>query len=295
MLEAVLVPKSRDLGDGFMVRRALPAAERRMVGPFVFFDQMGPATFHPNQGLAVRPHPHIGLATVTYLFEGVIMHRDSLGTVQAIRPGEVNWMTAGRGLVHSERTPAELRATGSRAFGIQVWVALPREHEETAPAFAHFAAHDLPVVEDAGARTRIIVGELFGEQSPVETLSEMFYAELDLKAGRSFVLKPEYAERAAYVAEGDVLYGDQPFGAGQMLVFSAGGDERIAAATNSRLMLLGGEPVGPRFMWWNFVSSRKERIDEAAEDWKAGRFPPVPGETEFIPLPEKPPRPVDYP
>jgi redox-sensitive bicupin YhaK (pirin superfamily) len=295
MLEAVLVPKSRDLGDGFMVRRALPAAERRMVGPFVFFDQMGPAAFHPNQGLAVRPHPHIGLATVTYLFEGVIMHRDSLGTVQAIRPGEVNWMTAGRGIVHSERTPAELRTTGSRAFGIQVWVALPREHEETEPAFAHFAAHDLPVVEDTGARTRIIVGELFGEQSPVETLSEMFYAELDLKAGRSFVLKPEYAERAAYVAEGDVLYGDKPYSAGQMLVFSSGAEERIAAATNSRLMLLGGEPVGPRFMWWNFVSSRKERIDEAAEDWKAGRFPAVPGETEFIPLPEKPPRPVDYP
>ena len=295
MLEAVLVPKSRDLGDGFMVRRALPAAERRMVGPFVFFDQMGPAAFHPNQGLTVRPHPHIGLATVTYLFEGVIMHRDSLGTVQAIRPGEVNWMTAGRGIVHSERTPAELRATGSRAFGIQVWVALPREHEETEPAFAHFAAKDLPVIEDAGSRTRVIVGELFGAQSPVATLSEMFYAELDLKAGRSFVLKPEYAERAAYVAEGDVLYGDQPFGAGQMLVFSSGAEERLSAATNSRLMLLGGEPVGPRFMWWNFVSSSKERIDRAADDWQAGRFPPVPGETEFIPLPERAQRPVDYP
>jgi redox-sensitive bicupin YhaK (pirin superfamily) len=295
MLEAVLVPKSRDLGDGFMVRRALPAAERRMVGPFVFFDQMGPAAFHPNQGLTVRPHPHIGLATVTYLFEGVIMHRDSLGTVQAIRPGEVNWMTAGRGIVHSERTPAELRTTGSRAFGIQVWVALPREHEETAPAFAHFGAQDLPVIEDAGARTRMIVGELFGAQSPVETFSEMFYAELDLKAGRSFVLKPEYAERAAYVAEGDVLYADKPYSAGQMLVFSAGGEERLAAATNSRLMLLGGEPVGSRFMWWNFVSSSKARIDQAADDWQAGRFPPVPGETEFIPLPERPARPVDYP
>ncbi len=295
MLEAVLVPKSRDLGDGFMVRRALPAAERRMVGPFVFFDQMGPAAFHPNQGLTVRPHPHIGLATVTYLFEGVIMHRDSLGTVQAIRPGEVNWMTAGRGIVHSERTPAELRTTGSRAFGIQVWVALPREHEETAPAFAHFGAQDLPVIEDAGARTRMIVGELFGAQSPVETYSEMFYAELDLKAGRSFVLKPEYAERAAYVAEGDVLYADKPYRAGQMLVFSAGAEERISAAGNSRLMLLGGEPVGPRFLWWNFVSSSKARIDQAADDWQAGRFPPVPGETELIPLPERPARPVDYP
>jgi redox-sensitive bicupin YhaK (pirin superfamily) len=295
MIEALIVPKSRDLGDGFMVRRALPAAERRMVGPFVFFDQMGPVAFHASQGLTVRPHPHIGLATVTYLFEGVIMHRDSLGTVQAIRPGEVNWMTAGRGIVHSERTPAELRATGSRAFGIQVWVALPREHEETEPAFAHFAAHDLPVIEDAGARTRVIVGELFGAQSPVATLSEMFYAELDMKAGRSFVLKPEYTERAAYVAEGEVLYGDKPYGAGQMLVFSAGSEERIAAATASRLMLLGGEPVGPRFMWWNFVSSRTERIDQAAEDWKAGRFPPVPGETDFIPLPDRPAPKVDYP
>ncbi len=295
MLEALITPRSRDIGDGFMVRRALPAAERRMVGPFVFFDQMGPVAFHPNQGLTVRPHPHIGLATVTYLFEGVIMHRDSLGTVQAIRPGEVNWMTAGRGIVHSERTPAELRATGSRAFGIQVWVALPREHEETAPAFAHFGAKDLPVLEDAGTRTRVIVGELFGEQSPVETFSEMFYAELDLKAGRSFVLKPEYSERAAYVAEGSVLYADKPYSAGQMLVFSAGADERIAAATDSRLMLLGGEPVGPRFLWWNFVSSSKARIDQAADDWQAGRFPPVPGETEFIPLPERPAKPVDYP
>jgi redox-sensitive bicupin YhaK (pirin superfamily) len=295
VLEALITPRSRDIGDGFMVRRALPAAERRMVGPFVFFDQMGPVAFHPNQGLTVRPHPHIGLATVTYLFEGVIMHRDSLGTVQAIRPGEVNWMTAGRGIVHSERTPAELRATGSRTSGIQVWVALPREHEETAPAFAHFGAKDLPVLEDAGARTRVIVGELFGEQSPVETFSEMFYAELDLKAGRSFVLKPEYSERAAYVAEGSVLYADKPYSAGQMLVFSAGADERIAAATDSRLMLLGGEPVGPRFLWWNFVSSSKARIDQAADDWQAGRFAAVPGETEFIPLPERPAKPVDYP
>ena len=295
MLEALITPRSRDIGDGFMVRRALPAAERRMVGPFVFFDQMGPVAFHPNQGLTVRPHPHIGLATVTYLFEGVIMHRDSLGTVQAIRPGEVNWMTAGRGIAHSERTPAEMRATGSRAFGIQVWVALPREHEETAPAFAHFGAKDLPVIEDAGARTRVIVGELFGAQSPVETFSEMFYAELDLKAGRSFVLQPEYSERAAYVAEGAVLYDGKRFEAGQLLVFSSGAEEKLSCEKASRLMLLGGEPVGPRFLWWNFVSSSKERIDQAADDWQAGRFPPVPGETEFIPLPERPAKPVDYP
>jgi redox-sensitive bicupin YhaK (pirin superfamily) len=295
MLEALIVPRSRDLGDGFMVRRALPAAERRMVGPFVFFDQMGPVAFHAGQGLAVRPHPHIGLATVTYLFEGVIMHRDSLGTVQAIRPGEVNWMTAGRGIVHSERTPAELRATGSRAFGIQVWVALPREHEEAAPSFAHFAAHDLPVLHDGGWRVRVIVGELLGAHSPVETLSEMFYAELDLRAGKSFTLKPEYSERAAYVAEGEVFLDGKAYAAGQMLVFSSGTEEELTSEKPARLILLGGEPLGPRFMWWNFVSSRKERIDQAAQDWQAGRFDPVPGETEFIPLPERPPPAVDYP
>ncbi|HWA39650.1 MAG TPA: pirin family protein [Burkholderiales bacterium] len=295
MLEALITPRSRDLGDGFLVRRALPAAERRMVGPFVFFDQMGPAAFHPNQGLAVRPHPHIGLATVTYLFEGAIMHRDSLGSVQAIRPGEVNWMTAGRGIVHSERTPAELRATGSRCFGIQVWVALPREHEETDPAFVHFGARDLPVLDEPGARARVIVGELNGAQSPVPVYSEMFYAELDLKAGGDFVLKPEYAERAAYVAEGEVIHGERRFGAGQMLVFSAGTEEKLACEAPSRVMLLGGEPVGPRFLWWNFVSSSKARIDQAADDWQHGRFPLVPGESESIPLPERPQKPVDYP
>jgi redox-sensitive bicupin YhaK (pirin superfamily) len=295
MLEALIVPRSRDLGDGFMVRRALPAAERRMVGPFVFFDQMGPAAFHPNQGLAVRPHPHIGLATVTYLFEGVIMHRDSVGSVQAIRPGEVNWMTAGRGIVHSERTPAELRATGSRCSGIQVWVALPREHEETEPAFVHFGARDLPVLDEPGVRARVIVGELNGAQSPVPIYSEMFYAELDLKAGKTFVLKPEYAERAAYVAEGEVTLDGTTFSAGQMLVFSAGKDIALGAPKHARLLLLGGEPVGPRFLWWNFVSSSQARIDQAADDWQHGRFPPVPGETELIPLPERPARPVDYP
>jgi redox-sensitive bicupin YhaK (pirin superfamily) len=204
-------------------------------------------------------------------------------------------MTAGRGIAHSERTPAEMRATGSRAFGIQVWVALPREHEETAPAFAHFGAKDLPVIEDAGARTRVIVGELFGAHSPVVTFSEMFYAELDLKAGRSLVLQPEYSERAAYVAEGAVLYDGKRFEAGQLLVFSSGGEEKITCEQGSRVMLLGGEPVGARFLWWNFVSSSKARIDQAADDWQAGRFPAVPGETEFIPLPERPAKPVDYP
>jgi redox-sensitive bicupin YhaK (pirin superfamily) len=278
-----------------MVRRALPAAERRMVGPFVFFDQMGPVAFHPGQGLTVRPHPHIGLATVTYLFEGVIMHRDSLGTVQAIRPGEVNWMTAGRGIVHSERTPAELRTTGSRAFGIQLWVALPHEHEETKPTFVHLGAKDLPLVDDGGTRTRVIVGELSGAQSPVPIYSEMCYAEVALAAGRSFVFKPEYTERALYVAEGEAHAGGKTFPAGQMLVFSSGSEEKISCEKGARLLLLGGEPVGPRFIWWNFVSSRKERIDAAAEDWKAGRFAPVPGETEHIPLPERPPPAVDYP
>ena len=293
MVELKLVPKSRDLGDGFMVRRALPAAERRMVGPFVFFDQMGPAAFHPGQGLGVRPHPHIGLATVTYLFEGVIHHRDSLGTVQAIRPGEVNWMTAGSGIVHSERTPPELRTTGSKAFGIQVWVGLPREHEETKPSFVHHAAHELPVVDDGGAHLRVIVGELDGAQSPVPIFSEMFYAELVLR--KSYALKPQYTERAAYVAEGEVVVDGARFAAGEMAVLSPGIDVVLASEHGARVILLGGEPIGPRFMWWNFVSSSRERIAQAADDWRNGRFPSVPGETEFIPLPDRAPPAVDYP
>jgi redox-sensitive bicupin YhaK (pirin superfamily) len=269
-----------------MVRRALPAAERRMVGPFVFFDQMGPTAFAAGQGLAVRPHPHIGLATVTYLFEGEILHRDSLGTVQPIRPGEVNWMTAGRGIVHSERTPPALRASGSRAFGIQTWVALPAEQEEAEPAFVHFGADQLPVVD---GQLKLIVGELAGRRSPVQAFSPMFYADLDMKPRGRWVLEPEHAERAAYVASGILEFEGNAYPAGQMLVFAPQGDAVLSAPQGARVLLLGGAPLGPRHIWWNFVSSRKERIQEAAADWRAGRYAAVPGETEFIPLPERGP------
>lgn len=294
-LDALIVPRTRDLGDGFQVRRALPDAKRRMVGPFVFFDQMGPVAFAKGQGLDVRPHPHIGLATVTYLFEGEIMHRDSLGTVQAIRPGEVNWMTAGRGIVHSERTPAALRGAGSRAFGIQLWVGLPAEHEETAPAFAHHAAADLPLMEETGVQLRLIIGGLFGKRSPVKTLSPMFYADAALQSGGRFSLSSEYEERAVYVAEGAIDYEGRIYQPAQLLVFRPGADIVIKGSPAARVLLLGGAPLGERYIWWNFVSSRKERIEQAAADWQAGRFPPVPGETELIPLPERPPRAVNYP
>jgi redox-sensitive bicupin YhaK (pirin superfamily) len=295
MLEALIVPRSRDLGDGFHVRRSLPAVERRAVGPFVFFDQMGPVAFGAQQGLDVRPHPHIGLATITYLFEGEILHRDSLGTVQPIRPGEVNWMTAGKGIVHSERTPQALRKTGSRASGIQAWVALPREHEEDAPAFVHLGADSLPVLEEKKCRVRLIIGTLLGSRSPVPTMSEMFYADATLEAGGKLALRAEHEERAAYITEGTVELGGRQYGAGQMLVLTPGIEISLGASSAARLLLLGGAPLGPRFVWWNFVSSRKERIAQAAEDWKAGRFAAVPGETEFIPLPERAPQIADYP
>jgi hypothetical protein len=295
-LEEIIVPRARDLGDGFYVRRALPAARRQMVGPFIFFDQMGPAVFRDGQGLDVRPHPHIGLATVTYLFEGTIIHRDSLGTVERITPGEVNWMTAGRGIVHSERSPAEERAQGRQLFGIQIWVALPKRHEETAPAFAHFGADRLPVFEDAGARIRLISGSLFGARSPVSTFSELFYADVLLEEGAVLALKAEHDERAAYIVEGRIEVGSAALEAGEMPVFRRSGEVLMRAAAPSRLLLFGGEPMdGPRHIVWNFVSSTSERIEQAKEDWRAQRFAPVPQETEFIPFPGDPPPPVRYP
>ncbi|HYR35339.1 MAG TPA: pirin family protein [Burkholderiales bacterium] len=291
MLDAVIRPRTRDLGDGFQVRRALPAAERRSVGPFVFFDQMGPVALAPGKGLDVRPHPHIGLATVTYLFEGEILHRDSLGTVQPIRPGDVNWMTAGRGIAHSERTPPELRTRGSGIFGIQLWVGLPRADEEAEPAFVHADAAQLPM---AGEGVRVILGEWRGARSPVPTLSRMFYADAALPQGASFELDFPYPERAVYVAAGTIDCAGRTFDAGQLLVFA--GSESIEAKTEARVLLLGGEPLdGQRYIWWNFVSSRKERIAQAADDWQARRFAAIPGETEFIPLPGNGLRIVDYP
>jgi redox-sensitive bicupin YhaK (pirin superfamily) len=288
-VETVIVPRERDLGDGFTVRRALPSAQCRAVGPFVFFDQMGPAVFAKGAGLDVRPHPHIGLATVTYLFAGEILHRDSLGTVQAIRPGEVNWMTAGRGIVHSERTPPEARMRErSSLFGVQTWVALPKAQEETAPAFAHHRAEELPIIEEGGKRLRLIAGTLDGAHAPVEVFSAMFYADAALMPGAQLDLSTEHQERAVYVAEGCIDIAGASFDAGRLVVLRPGAAVVLAAAGASRLLLFGGAPLdGPRQLWWNFVSSSPERIEAAKADWHAGHFPPVPGDSEFIPLPEQ--------
>jgi redox-sensitive bicupin YhaK (pirin superfamily) len=286
-IEDVIVPRARDLG-GFEVRRALPSAKRQMVGPFIFFDQMGPAQFLSGQGIDVRPHPHIGLATVTYLFDGEITHRDSLGSALSIRPGEVNLMTAGKGIVHSERTGAEPRANGQNLFGIQSWMALPKSHEESQPAFAHFDTSDLPRFDGEGKRVRLIMGSLYGARSPAPYPQPCFYAEAVLAPGAVLPLDPDYDERAIYIASGRVDIAGQTFEPGQLLVFKPGDRISILAETNARLMLLGGEPMdGPRFIWWNFVSSSKERIAAAKNDRREGRFDIVPGdESEFIPLPE---------
>jgi redox-sensitive bicupin YhaK (pirin superfamily) len=294
MISARIVPRIREISDGFNVRRALPSSAIRSVGPFVFFDAFGPTVLRPGTGLDVRPHPHIGLATVTYLLEGEILHRDSLGTEAPIRPGEVNWMTAGRGIVHSERTPAALRLQGSTVYGLQTWVALPLAHEEDPPSFVHHAT--LPMLDAAGLSMRVILGRFADVASPVATVSETFYADATLDAGARLDWAGDIAERALYVVEGSLVVGDAQVEAGTMLVFEPGLPLAVDASTAARVMLLGGEPLdAPRFVWWNFVSSRKERIREAAEDWKAQRFPAVPGETEFIPLPERAPGVVDYP
>jgi redox-sensitive bicupin YhaK (pirin superfamily) len=295
-LEATLVPATRDLGEGFKVRRALPVPSRRMIGPFVFLDEMGPTRFEPGAGLDVRPHPHIGLATVTYLFDGEILHQDSLGVRQPIRPGDVNWMIAGRGIVHSERTPQALRASGSGAWGLQSWLALPLHEEERAPSFRHHPADELPRASDGGMQLILIAGDLFGLRAPVKTLSPTFYADVALEAGAKLELPPEHEERGAYILAGSLSVDGQSFSRGQLLVFRPGMHVVLAAEAAARLMLLGGQPLGPRHVWWNFVSSSRDRIEHAKEDWKAGRFGTVPGDPEFIPLPEerKPPE-VDYP
>ena len=290
-LETVIVTRVREIVDDFKVRRALPSAKRRMVGPFIFLDQMGPEVLQVNRGLDVAPHPHIGLATVTYLFAGELMHRDSLGMVQPIRPGEVNWMTAGSGIAHSERTPPHLRLSRSELFGIQSWVALPRRYEESDPAFAHHGVDELPVVEGEGKRMRLVTGSLYGARSPVQTLSEMFYADITLIEGARLPIPTEHEERAVYVVEGSVklLPDDGTYTAGQLLVFKTGAEITLRADQPARVMLLGGEPMdGPRHIWWNFVSSSEERIEQAKEDWRLGRFAPVPEETERIPLPGGP-------
>jgi redox-sensitive bicupin YhaK (pirin superfamily) len=266
-----------------------------MVGPFVFFDHMGPAEFGPGQGIDVRPHPHIGLATVTYLFEGAIEHRDSLGSLQRITAGDVNWMTAGRGIVHSERTPADLRASGGRMQGLQTWVALPRDQEHCDPAFVHHPAATLPMIEMPGVSMRLIAGSAFGQTSPVQCASSMFYIAVEMEAGASFVLPDAYAERGVYPLTGDVSINEGVLPAGQMAVLNQSEPVTLQALSPARLMLLGGEPMdGERFLWWNFVASDRAFIEEAKERWRNGGFDAVPGETEFIPLPGEPKQPESF-
>lgn len=285
LIDLVVVPRTADIG-GFAVRRALPTRQRRMVGPFIFFDEMGPGEFLSGEGLDVRPHPHIGLATVTYLFDGSIDHRDSLGTHMTIRPGDVNWMTAGRGIAHSERTGLEARKEPSRLAGIQSWVALPERDEEAAPDFAHHEAVSLPLISAEGKEVRLIVGSLFGERSPVTAFSEMFYADAHLEPGAKLPLSAEHEERAIYVVSGEIEIAGDRFGANKLLVFRPGDNVTVTATQAARLMLLGGEAAdGPRYIWWNFVSSSKDRIEQAKADWANGRFSAVPGDDEFTPLP----------
>jgi redox-sensitive bicupin YhaK (pirin superfamily) len=298
-IEIVIVPPTHDLGDGFQVRRALPSRQRRMVGPFVFFDQMGPTVLRPGAGLDVRPHPHIGLATVTYLFDGELVHRDSLGTIQAIRPGEVNWMIAGRGIVHSERTAAEKRSTESSLFGIQTWVALPKSEEERAPSFRHHAVSELPLIDGEGKSLRLIAGSLYGSRAPAATLSEMFYADVTLAAGARLPVAADYEQRALYIIRGPIDIDGASFDVGQLVVLRPRQSVTVRAPAPARLLLLGGAPMDePRHVWWNFVSSSTERIEQAKTDWRQGRLGSVPGDAEFIPLPAIPAvqaQPVDYP
>jgi redox-sensitive bicupin YhaK (pirin superfamily) len=290
MMEAnpiLIEGRLHDLGDGFTVRRMLPSLQARHVGPFVFFDHMGPVAFAAGNGMDVRPHPHIGLATVTWLFDGMIRHRDSLGSVADIRSGEVNWMTAGRGIVHSERTPPDQRRDGQKLHGVQIWVALPQVDEEVAPEFHHHERVALPKIVQPGVDAVLIVGDAYGEHSPVKVFAPMFLLEVQLAAGAELALPQEHVERGIHVVEGEVSWGDLEVGANQMAVQAGPSAPPLRARVASRLMLFGGAPLdGERHLWWNFVSSTRERIEQAKADWQAQRFGKVPGdEIEFIPLP----------
>jgi redox-sensitive bicupin YhaK (pirin superfamily) len=292
-IETLIIPRTRDLG-GFEVRRALPAPKRQMVGPFIFFDQMGPAEFLTGGGIDVRPHPHIGLATVTYLYEGAFHHRDSTGADQMVYPGEVNWMIAGNGVTHSERTSEEMRRRPSTAFGIQTWVALPDHAEDITASFEHHGREALPLLEDEGKQVRLILGSAWGARAPVKTFTETFYADVVLAAGAKLPLPDDHEDRGVYVVEGSILIAGTSFAAGQMMVFRPGDQISLTAGEGgARLMVLGGETMnGPRYISWNFVASSQEKIDAAKEawrkgDWENGRFRLPPGdEAEFIPLPE---------
>jgi redox-sensitive bicupin YhaK (pirin superfamily) len=285
-IELLIDARPRDLG-GFSVRRVLPSPRRRLVGPFIFFDQMGPAQIEPGQGFDVRPHPHIALATVTYLFSGEIIHRDSLGSLQSIRPGDVNWMVAGSGIVHSERSSAEARRDGMHIHGIQSWVALPIEHEETAPRFEHHPANTLPRIEREGVQLDVIAGSAFGQRSPVGVLSETLYVHGRLDAGASLVIDTEHEQRGVYVVEGSLTCDGQLLEPGTLAVLQPGKPVTISSAERTRIMILGGAKLaGERHMFWNFVASSEARIERAKQDWQADRFPHVPGDDqERIPLP----------
>lgn len=293
-IDTLIIPRARDLG-AMEVRRALPAPKRQMVGPFIFFDQMGPAEFLPTKGLDVRPHPHIGLATISYLYSGRMHHRDSLGTDAWIEPGAVNWMVAGHGITHSERTDDETQSAPMPFFGIQTWVALPKDHEDRPPEFEHAGVDALPFMEGESKQVRLILGDAYGERAPVKVASEMFYADAVLEAGAKIPMPDNHEDRGVYVVEGSVIMGSDTFEAGQMMVFRPGDKVSLTAGERgARLMMLGGETLeGPRYIWWNFVASSKERIEEAKEawrreDWGQGRFSlPMGDDQEFIPLPQK--------
>ncbi len=286
-IETLIIPNARDI-DGFSVRRALPTARRRLVGPFIFFDRMGPAILRGGQALDVRPHPHIGLSTVTYLFDGRIRHRDSLGTEMVIEPGDVNLMTAGRGIVHSERSPEELRGGPLSISGLQTWLALPDGKEEIAPLFENTARADLPTIEAEGITGRVVIGAFHGWRSPVATASETLYADLTIAPGARLQIPAEAEERAIYVLDGDVEIAGDRFPADRLIAFKPGAEIVVSSGRGAHLMLFGGASLGSkRYIWWNFVSSSKERIEQAKQEWRTGRFDIVPGdEEEFVPLPE---------
>ena len=298
MLDLIIDARPASLGNGFTVRRILPYRLRRMLGPFIFMDHGGPVSFVPEQAssMDVLPHPHIGLSTVSYLFDGQVTHRDSLGVQQIIRPGEVNWMTAGSGIAHSERFEDPATLAGGTLEMIQTWVALPEADEEDAPSFDNYQPHELPIFTDTGVWMRLIAGDAFGLRNNVKTHSPLFYAHVMLQTGTRFGLPLGYPERGAYVAKGTVEVGGNRYSAGQLLVFTSGIDPVMVALETTTLMLLGGEPLGERFIWWNFVSSRKERIEQAKADWQAGRIALPPNDNkEFVPLPKDNSRPAGTP
>jgi redox-sensitive bicupin YhaK (pirin superfamily) len=284
-IEMTIEPPEKDLG-GLTVRRCLPSKQRKMVGPFIFFDHAGPATFAAGEGLDVRPHPHINLATITYLFEGEILHRDNLGIVQPIRPGEINLMVAGKGIVHSERTAPETRTTNHKLHALQLWIGLPEEDEEVEPSFHHYDSTELPTLQKKGLSLRVMIGEAYGLTSPVRTFSPTLYIEATLESGASIQLPDTISERALYLISGQVKMADNLLEANRMFIFDQTPDITLTACEPTRLVIIGGEPLGKRKVWWNFVSSRPERIEQAKQDWLENRFDKVPGETEFIPLPE---------